>query len=69
MYRLSIDGVRKQLTITPLSGRGGYVPGTPSTIDEPPARVTRSQSRGALIAVPSAMNTPSYVWSERFRNP
>ena len=58
MYWLSIDGVRKQLTITPRSGRGGYVPGTPSTIDEPPARPTRSHRRGALIAVESAMNTP-----------
>ena len=45
--------------MTPLSGRGGYVPGTPSTIDEPPARVTRSQSRGASIAVLVAMKPPS----------
>ena len=41
-------GVRKQLTIAPRSGFGGYVPGTPRTIDGPPARPTRSHSRGAL---------------------
>ena len=43
--------------------------GTESTIDEPPARVTRSQSRGSLIAVDIAMKPPSYVWSERLRKP
>ena len=53
----------------PRNGRGRYVPGTPTTIDEPPARPTMSQSLGALIALPSAMNRPSYVWSERLRKP
>ena len=69
MYLLSIEGVRKQLTIAPFSGRGGYVPGTLSTTDDPPARVTRSQSRGSLIASLIAMKPPSYVWSERLRKP
>ena len=67
--RLSAEGVRKQLTSAPRNGRGGYVPGTPTTIELPPARPTRSHSRGALIALPSAMNAPSYVWSARFRKP
>ncbi len=59
VYGLSIDGVRKQLTIRPRSGFGGNVPGTPRTIDVRPARPTISQSRGALIAVESAMKAPS----------
>ena len=69
VYCDSIDGVRKQLTMTPLSGRGGYVPGTPRTIERLPCRVARSQSRGALIAEPFAMNSPSYEWSARLRKP
>ena len=59
MYALSTDGVRKHVTSAPRNGRGGYVPGTPTTIDEPPARPTMSQRRGALMALPSAMNRPS----------
>ena len=43
--------------------------GTLRTTDEPPARVTRSQSRGSRIASLIAMKPPSYVWSERFRKP
>ena len=69
VYLLSSDGVRKQLTMTPFSGRGGYVPGTLRTTDEPPARVTRSQSRGSRIASLIAMKPPSYVWSDRLRKP
>ena len=69
MYWLSSDGVRKHETMTPFSGRGGYVPGTPSTIDGMPALVARSQRRGSRIAVPLAMKRPSYVWSARLRNP
>jgi hypothetical protein len=60
VYWLSSDGVRKQLTMTPFSGRGGYVPGTPSTIDGLPSRVARSQRRGAFTAVPFATKSPSY---------
>ena len=51
MYWLSSDGVRKQDTITPFNGRGGYVPGTPSTIDGLPALVARSHRRGSRMAV------------------
>jgi hypothetical protein len=40
VYSVSIDGVRKQPTMTPFSGLGGKHPGTLSTTDEPPARVT-----------------------------
>ncbi len=69
VYLLSSDGVRKQLTMTPFSGLGGNVPGTLSTTEEPPARVTRSHSRGSLIASLIAMKPPSYVWSERLRKP
>jgi len=39
--------------------RGGYVPGTLRTIDDPPARVTRSQRRGCRIASLIAMKRPS----------
>ena len=46
VYWLSIDGVRKQLTSTPFNGRGGYVPGTPSTIEELPARVDEIPQTG-----------------------
>ncbi len=59
MYWLSVPGVRKQLTIAPFSGRTGNVPGTPSTIEGLPERVTRSQRRGTVIAVELAMNAPS----------
>jgi hypothetical protein len=59
VYLLSSPGVRKHPTMTPFSGRGGYVPGTESTTEEPPARVTRSQRRGSLIAVDIAMKPPS----------
>ena len=69
MYCDSIDGVRKQLTITPFSGRGGNVPGTPRTIERLPYRVARSQRRGALTAEPLATKRPSYEWSARFRKP
>jgi hypothetical protein len=69
VYCDSTDGVRKQVTMWPLSGRGGYVPGTPSTIERLPPRVARSHSRGSLIAVPFAMYRLSYEWSERLRNP
>ena len=39
VYCASVDGVRKQVTMTPFSGRGGNVPGTPSTIERLPLRV------------------------------
>ncbi len=69
VYWLAVEGVRKQLTRTPFSGRGGYVPGTPMTIEGLPERVARSHSRGAFTALPSAMKRSSYEWPARFRNP
>ena len=41
-----VEGVRKQLTMTPFSGRGGYVPGTPSD-DRPLAVAGRPGPTGA----------------------
>ena len=64
VYLLSSDGVRKQLTMTPLSGRGGYVPGTLRTADEPPRRASEIPGRGSQIASLIAMKPPSYVWSD-----
>ena len=45
--------------MTPLSGRGGYVPGTPRTIERFPNRLAKSQRRGSRIAEPLAMNSAS----------
>src|SRR6266481_792221 len=45
-----VSGVRKSPTSAPLSGRGGYVPGTPIIIERLPLRERMSHNRSSLMA-------------------
>ena len=49
MYRESVEGARKQETMSPLTALGGNVCGTPSTTQRLPARLRMSHSRSSWI--------------------
>src|SRR5207248_8195088 len=55
VYWQVVSGVRKSVIIKPFRGLGGYVPGTPMTMERFPLRERMSQSRSSLIASELAM--------------
>ena len=59
MYLDSIEGARKHDTMSPSSGRGGNVPGTPSTTERRPVRPRMSHSRSSLTLSEVAKVMPS----------
>jgi len=62
-------GVRKSAAITPRSGVGGNVSGTPITIEWRPLRDRWCQNGRAFTCVPFTMKLSSYSWDARFLKP